>query len=135
MPDRRPTHIDPTAADLSALQGVWEQVQMEADGVSNPLDSTAPLGALTTITDNHFKVHAVDGTVFLEGTFTLNATTEPKSITWVDSIGPDVGKRLPASYILNDDRFVFIVADEGARRPTVFRTKPGLVMRTLVRKR
>ncbi|WP_217638751.1 hypothetical protein [Frateuria terrea] len=39
----------------------------------------------------------------------------PGAITWIDAIGPDAGKRLPASYRLEGDRFVFIAADEGAR--------------------
>jgi uncharacterized protein (TIGR03067 family) len=127
--------LDPSVIDLARLQGSWEQVHLEADGVTNPPDDHTAPGALTTITESHFMHRAVDGTVLLEGTFTLNAGTEPKSITWVDSIGPDAGKRLPASYILDGDRFVFIAADEGVPRPLVFRTRRGLTMRTFIRKR
>ncbi len=121
--------------DLAALQGVWEQVGLEADGVSNPPDEHDAPGALTTFSDYRFCVRRVEGQLLLEGTFTLDASTTPKSITWVDSIGADKGKRLPASYRLDGDHFVFIAGDEGASRPTVFRTGPGQTMRTFARSR
>ena len=129
------TEHDLSAADSAALQGSWEQVHMEADGIVNPPDNLTEPGALTTITGNHFAVHSRGGAVLLEGTFTLDATTKPKSITWVDSIGPDAGKRLPASYVLDGDSFAFIAADEGAPKPTVFRTTNGLTMRSFIRRR
>ena len=115
------------------LQGTWEQVSMEEDGVLNPPDTHGAHGAKMSIVGNRFSVIAAEGHVLLEGTFELDATPEPSSITWIDAIGPDAGKRLPASYILDHDRFVFIAADEGAPRPTEFHTKPGLTMRSFVR--
>lgn len=124
---------EPSAADLAALQGTWEQVAFEENGIQNPPDTHGAPGAKTTITGNHFAVTTPDGHVLLEGTFTLDATTSPKSITWTDSTGPDAGKHLPASYILDADSFQFIAADEGAPRPTEFRTKPGQTMRSFVR--
>ena len=117
------------------LQGTWEQVSFEEDGVLNPPDAHGALGAKAGIIDNRFSVTTAEGQVLLEGTFELDAGTEPRSITWIDAIGPDAGKRLPASYILDDARFVFIAADEGAARPTEFRTTPGLTMRSFIRSR
>lgn len=133
-----PTSSDqsnPTTADLAALQGSWKQVYLEADGITNPPDDHSAPGALTTITGNRFKVLNSDGRVLLEGAFIVDATTEPKSITWIDSIGSDAGKRLPASYTLEGDNFIFIAADEGAPRPIVFSTIQGLTMRSFVRHR
>jgi len=127
------TQLNPTDTDLAALQGSWKQVRIEADGISDPSDGFTVAGALTIISAKRFKVQTVDGVVLLEGTFMLDATTKPKSITWIDSIGPDAGKQLPASYTLDGDSFVFIAADEGAPRPTVFHTTQGLVMRSFVR--
>lgn len=115
------------------LQGTWEQVSFEEDGVLNPPDAHGAPGAKTSIIGNRFLVTTAEGEVLLEGTFELDAGTEPRSITWIDAIGPDAGKRLPASYILDDARFVFIAADEGAARPTEFRTTPGLTMRSFIR--
>lgn len=120
--------------DLALLQGVWEQVSMEADGIHDPPDPHGAAGARTHIVGDRFSVVTVEGVVLLEGAFELDAGCSPRSITWIDSMGPDAGKRLPASYVLDGDRFVFIAADEGAPRPVAFRTTPGLTMRSFVRR-
>ena len=121
--------------DLAAIQGSWEQVDLEADGISNPPHNLSPPGALTTFSDNHFTVRTTEGALLLEGTFTLDASVTPKVINWIDSIGPDLGKQLPAIYRLEGDLFIFIAADEGAPRPTSFRTGSGQIMRTFARRR
>ena len=120
--------------DLTALQGQWEQVGFEEGGLTGSSDEHGGMGAVTTIDGCCFVVRAIGGELLLEGAFTLDATVNPKAITWVDAIGADAGKHLPASYMLDGNRFVFIAADEGAPRPTVFRTGPGQVMRSFVRK-
>jgi uncharacterized protein (TIGR03067 family) len=122
-----------SARDLAALQGTWEQVAHEADGVINPPDELAPPGAITTFSGDHFAVYSREGELLLKDRFTLDASTTPKAITWIDAIGADAGKRLPASYLLDGDHFVFIAADEGSPRPTIFQTAPGLTMRTFIR--
>ena len=128
-----PTTTDRSAADLAMLQGTWEQISMQEDGVFQPPDTLGAPGVKTNITGDRFSVTTAEGHDLLAETFELDASTEPKSITWIDSIGADAGKRLPASYILDGDRFMFIAADEGAPRPTEFRTKPGLTMRSFAR--
>lgn len=120
--------------DLAALQGLWEQVALEVDGISNPPDDLSPRGVLTEFNGNHFAVHTPEGELLLEGIFTLDASTSPKTINWVDSMGPDSGKQLPAIYELEGDDFIFIAADAGAPRPSVFRTGPGQTMRSFVRR-
>lgn len=120
--------------DVAALQGCWEQVGLEADGVADPPDIHGAPGALTTFLGDQFAVRTVDGSLLLAGTFTLDASTTPKSITWIDSMGSDIGKKLPAIYKLDGDTFVFIAGDAGTPRPTVFQTVPGQTMRTFVRR-
>jgi uncharacterized protein (TIGR03067 family) len=120
--------------DLAALQGIWKQVAVEVDGVANPPDEFSAPGILTTITGTRFAVHAPDGTLLLEGDFTLDETTSPRRVTWIDSMGPDTGKRLPAIYDLNGDDFVFNAADEGAPFPATFRTMQRQTLRRFVRK-
>ena len=120
--------------DFQALQGAWEQTSLEDSGVLNPVDAHSAPGAITTITDDRFEVKTVDGDVLLAGRCFLDSTTVPKSITWVDSIGEDAGKQLPASYRLEGDEFVFIAADESMPRPITFSTGPGQTMRTFVRR-
>ena len=123
-----------TDPDLQALQGIWEQTALEDSGVLNPVDAHSAPGAITTITGDRFEVTTVSGDVLLAGRFFLDSTTTPKRITWIDSMGDDAGKQLPASYRLEGDEFVFIAADEHMPRPSEFRTGPGQTMRTFVRR-
>lgn len=120
--------------DIQALQGIWEQTSLEDSGVLNPIDAHSAPGAITTITGDRFEVKTVDGEVLLAGRFYLDSSTVPKRITWVDAMGDDAGKHLPASYRLDGDEFVFIAADEGMPRPLAFSTGPGQTMRTFVRR-
>ena len=120
--------------DFHALQGAWEQTSLEDSGVLNPVDAHTAPGAITTITGDRVEVKTVSGEVLLAGRFSLDSSTTPKSITWVDAIGDDAGKQLPASYRLDGDEFVFIAADEDKPRPTSFSTGPGQTMRTFVRR-
>ncbi len=119
--------------DIAALQGDWEQIGLEVDGVANPPDDYGT-DLLTTIAGSKFTVRAVDGTVVLAGSFTLDASTVPKSVTWIDSMGADTGKALPAIYTLDGDTFTFIAGDESAPRPQRFATGAGQTMRTLRRR-
>jgi uncharacterized protein (TIGR03067 family) len=120
--------------DIQALQGAWEQVALEDSGVLNPPDAHSAPDALTTITGDRFEVKTVSGEVLLAGRFFLDSSTVPKRITWIDAIGDDAGKHLPASYRLEGDEFVFIAADESMPRPIAFSTGPGQTMRTFVRR-
>jgi uncharacterized protein (TIGR03067 family) len=121
--------------DLQNLQGTWAQTRFEENGVINPPDIHGGNGAITTIKGDTFAVHLPDGTLLLAGRFIIDPTTTPRSITWIDSMGDDAGKQLPASYVLEGDSFVFIAADEGMPRPVEFVTSPGLTLRGFVRYR
>jgi len=117
--------------DLDALQGIWEQITFEVDGERLVYD--AP-GVLTSFTGTRFAVHSAEGALLLSGDFRLNPLTDPKSIDWIDDMGPDAGKVLPAIYKLEDDRFIFVAADEGQQRPGTILPGPGLSLRCFVRR-
>jgi uncharacterized protein (TIGR03067 family) len=102
------------------LQGAWKQTRLEADGVVNPPDDHGAPDALTTVAGSNFSVRTIEGSLLLEGAFVPDASTSPKSITWIDSVGEDKGKPLPASYTLEDDRFKFTAGNGGAPRPPNF---------------
>ena len=120
--------------DLDRLQGTWSQTYLEVDGVSEPPDDAHSVpGAVCIFVGNTFTVMTPDRQVLLEGTFELDASTTPRSVTWLDAIGEDAGKAIPAIYELTDRTFRFIAADPGAPRPTRFRTVPGLTLRAFVR--
>ncbi len=121
--------------DLEALQGIWEQVGVEADGVANPADEYSAAGTLTVFDRDAFSVVSAQGHVLLKGKFRLDATTIPRQATWVDETGPDAGKHLPGIYNLSGDNFVFVAADDDAvSKPTDFRTEPGQTLRRFVRR-
>lgn len=124
--------MTPSEHDLAALQGTWEQRALEVDGVVDPPDS---YGAelRTTFEGTQWTVSTPDGTVVLAGSFTLDAPA--KAIDWIDSMGEDAGKTLPAIYELDGDHFRFVAGNEGEPRPTAFRTVPGQTMRTFRRVR
>lgn len=129
-----PAHENGTNMDdLSTLQGQWRQVRFEENGVIEPPDLHGGNGAITTIKGDTFSVQLPDGKILLAGRFILDATAQPKSITWIDSMGDDAGKALPASYELDEGSFIFIAADEGMPQPTSFVTSPGLTLRSFVR--
>lgn len=132
---RRRSGGDPSADDLAALQGRWEQVGFEQDGRPDAPDDCGEPGAITTIRGDRFEVRTADGTLLLAGRFELDATAMPRAITWIDATGPDAGRRLPAIYELDGDRFVFIAADAGASRPVDFRGGAGLTLRRFLRRR
>ncbi|MFO2463540.1 TIGR03067 domain-containing protein [Pseudomonas sp. 15FMM2] len=133
-PTNHPEHC-PGDQDRQNLQGTWEQTALEDSGINNPPDAHTAPGALTTISGDQFRVVTPNGEVLLAGSFTLDASTTPKTIVWIDSMGSDAGKQLPASYILEGDHFRFIAADEGMPRPLRFSTGPGQTMRTFIRRR
>lgn len=125
--------LSATERDLALLQGVWRQVRFEENGVVDPPDVHGGMGALTTIEGRRFSVRTAAGALLLEGCFELDASTEPRSITWIDAIGADAGQPLPACYTLEGDRFVFVAADTGMPRPRVFHTGRGHTLRGFVR--
>jgi uncharacterized protein (TIGR03067 family) len=124
-----------TEKDIELLQGTWEQVAVEADGISNPSDEYSAAGTLTIFDRDQFSVVSAEGSVLLKGKFRLDATTIPRQATWVDEMGPDAGKHLPGIYNLSGDNFVFVAADEeAAAKPTDFRTETGQTLRRFVRR-
>jgi uncharacterized protein (TIGR03067 family) len=120
------------ADEIQKLQGKWQQIECEANGVKNPPEE---YGAqpISTFTRDTFVVTRADGTVVIRGTFSLDPTRQPKAIDWTDTFGADAGKTFPAIYTLDEQRFIFCASDEGQPRPTEFRTQSGQVLRILQR--
>jgi uncharacterized protein (TIGR03067 family) len=118
--------------DLHALQGIWQQIAFDLGSGVAPAAYDAP-GTVMTISGMHFSVSSSEGTLLLEGAFRLHPNTTPKAVDWLDSIGQDADKALPAIYTIEGDQFMFVVGDLCVR-PTVFRTAPGVVMRWFVRR-
>ena len=110
------------------LQGVWRQIACEADGVANPSEIYGVEPAVT-ILGNTFEVRHADGTVVIQGVFTIDPSCDPKAIDWTDTFGVDAGKTFPAIYRLAGDTFTFCAAGADQPRPGVFHTTVGQVLR------
>ncbi len=120
--------------DLSILQGVWLQIGYERDGVTEPVDEESGWQPKTSISGLTFTVTTADGTNILEGVFSLDFAKQPKEIDWVDKAGSYASAHvIKAIYTLSNDEFVFCAAYDGAKRPTVFKTESGQVLRRMRR--
>ena len=59
------------------------------------------------------------------GTYTVDATSKPKSITVTGTEGPNQGKTFPAIYELKGDTLRICYDLSGAKRPTEFKSIAG----------
>jgi uncharacterized protein (TIGR03067 family) len=119
--------------EVAKFQGTWKQIAYERDGVMEPRDEEEGWQPCTTFVGNTFVVTIADGSTPIKGTFTVDPTTEPKTVDYTDTFGADAGKTFLAIYFFEDDRLVFCAASSGQERPTAFKTKPGEVLRVHVR--
>jgi uncharacterized protein (TIGR03067 family) len=113
--------------DMELLQGRWRQTALEVDGVQGQ-DEEHGSHPIVTFSGSRFSVRSEEGTLVIEGTFTLDATKHPKHIDWTDTFGTDSGKTFPAIYRLYENKFIFCAGEEG-RRPEEFATRVGDTMR------
>jgi uncharacterized protein (TIGR03067 family) len=115
--------------EVRKFQGSWRQVAYERDGVPGPADDEAGWEPRTTFTGDRFVVTIADGSSPIAGTFTIDPTTEPRSVDYTDTHGADAGKTFLAIYVIDAETLTFCAAGEGLPRPTSFHTKAGEVLR------
>ncbi|HUJ71287.1 MAG TPA: TIGR03067 domain-containing protein, partial [Verrucomicrobiae bacterium] len=60
-----------------------------------------------------------------KGTYTIDSTTKPKSMTVTGTEGPNNGKTFPAIYELKGDQLRICYDLSGAKRPTEFKSIAG----------
>ena len=119
--------------DFEKLQGQWRQIKFEENGLIDPPDSHGADGAILTVSGNSFHVAVPGGETLIEGSFVLHESASPPRIDWIDSIGDDAGKILPAVYRLSSDGFEFAAADPDMDRPEEFTGGDGITVRAFVR--
>ena len=110
-----------TPDDTKAVQGNWKPVKAELGG--------QPMGEdiLKTIS---LKLENGNYEVFVgehpdRGTYTLDSSTLPKSITVTGTEGPNQGRTFPAIYELKGDTLRICYDLSGAKRPTEFKSVAG----------
>jgi uncharacterized protein (TIGR03067 family) len=110
-----------TPQDAKAVQGNWKPVRAELGG---QLMAEDVLKTITLELENgHYEVFV--GEHPDRGTYTLDSSTLPKSITVTGTEGPNQGRTFPAIYELKGDTLRICYDLSGAKRPTEFKTVAG----------
>ncbi len=104
-------------SDLDQLQGEWIAAEVVANGETVPADALA--GIKLKIKGNEYFVETGEGPD--QGTFKLNASTNPKSM----DVSAQSGTELPAIYEVSGDTFKACYAANGAARPAEFKSTQG----------
>ena len=126
----------PNDADAKAVQGTWRPIKAELAG--QPMDDAVMKSISLELQDGKYKVLVGDKPDI--GTYTLDASTTPKSIDVTGTEGPNKGKTFPAIYELgkdqNGDTLRICYDLSGKKRPSEFKSKAGtkLYLVTYIRK-
>ena len=119
--------------DAKAVQGNWKPAKAELAG--QPL-ADAVLKTISLKLDNG-KYEVFVGEHPDRGTYTLDSTTKPKSMSVTGTEGPNNGKTFPAIYELQRDTLRICYDLSGTKRPTEFKSIAGtkLYLVTYTRKK
>jgi uncharacterized protein (TIGR03067 family) len=120
--------------DKDNLQGLWQAVELEANGQKAP-DEVAKQFKVLVKGD---KIVFNPDTENREHTFTLDTMAKPKAMDLTPSDGPAKGKTLPyAIYELDGDKLRICLDKDGktGKRPTEFKAaaEDGFALLTLKR--
>jgi len=107
--------------DAKAVQGSWTPAKADLGG--QPM-TEAVLKSISLKLD-HGKYEVFVGDKPDKGTYTLDSTSMPKSMTITGTEGPNQGKTFPAIYELKGDTLRICYDLSGAKRPTEFKSIAG----------
>ena len=107
--------------DAKAVQGNWKPAEAELAG--QPM-ADAVLQSISLKLDNG-KYEVFVGEHPDRGTYTVDSTAQPKSITVTGAEGANKGKTFPAIYELKGDTLRICYDLSGAKRPTEFKSVTG----------
>ena len=110
-------------AELEKLRGTWQLVSAETDGKKTPDEQIKQIRII--IEGDHHTVMFGDKAVVHKVRFTLDPTTELKSIEDHLENEPYKGKTIRAIYRVEGDRLTSCVGSIDGPRPTDFVAKPG----------
>ena len=109
--------------EIKALLGIWVPVKAELGGQPMP---DALLRTITLkLTKSEYEVTIVGEPEPDKGTWTLDASAEPKGVKIIGVKGPNAGKTFPAIYELKADTLRVCYDLSCAKRPTEFKTQTG----------
>jgi uncharacterized protein (TIGR03067 family) len=119
---------DANKKDLEKLQGDWAAVEYTVDGQKLPDDDAQAL--FRTVKGNEYTVSHFEK-VIGKGTFTIDATKDPKTIDFLPATAKDKSGALLGIYAIDGSRAKYCYAAAGKERPKEFASKTGS-MHTLV---
>ncbi len=107
--------------DAKAVQGSWTPTKADLGG--QPM-AEAVLKSISLKLENGKYEVSVGGRPD-KGTYTLDSTSKPKSMTITGTEGPNQGKTFPAIYELKGDTLRICYDLSGVKRPTEFKSMAG----------
>ena len=115
------SHPPAAPDDAKLVQGKWKPVTAELSG--QPMADAILKIISLKLTDGKYEVFV--GNEPDRGTYTLDATTQPKSMVVNGTEGPNHGKTFPAIYELNGNTLRVCYDLSGEKRPTEFQSVAG----------
>jgi uncharacterized protein (TIGR03067 family) len=117
--------------DAKAVQGNWKPAKAEMAG--QPMTDSFLKSISLKLDNGKYEVFVGDKPD--KGTYTVDSTTKPKSMTITGTDGPNHGKTFPAIYELNGDTLRICYDLSGAKRPTEFKSIAGTMLYFVTYKR
>jgi uncharacterized protein (TIGR03067 family) len=122
-PPRRDAPPEAVRQELARLQGTWQLISAESNGVKAPEERVKQ--TRVTITGNTHTVRFGDQVLAHDVRFEIDPTKTPKEVTDTINDGPNKGKQILGIYRLEGDMLTSCVAPPGKERPTEFTAGPG----------
>ena len=107
--------------DAKAVQGSWTPTKAELGG--QPMTDAILKSISLKLENGKYEVSVGGGPD--RGTYTLDSTSKPKSMTITGTEGPNHGKTFPAIYELKGGTLRICYDLSGAKRPTEFKSLAG----------
>ena len=107
--------------DAKAVQGTWTPTKAELAG--KPMADDVLKTISLKLDEGKYEVFVGDSPD--RGTYALDATTNPKSMSIKGTDGPNKGKTFPAIYELDGDTLRICYDLSGEKSPTEFKTAAG----------
>ena len=107
--------------DAKSVQGSWTPVKAKFGG--QPMTDAVLKSISLKLGSGKYEVSV--GGIPDNGTYALDPTSDPKSMTVTGTEGPNRGKTFPAIYELNGDTLRICYDLSGAKRPTEFLSIAG----------
>ena len=107
--------------DARAVQGNWKPIKAELAG--QPMAGEILQTISLKLDQGKYEVFV--GEAPDRGTYTIDSTTSPKSMTVIGTEGPNRGRTFPAIYEIKAGTLRICYDLSGAKRPAEFKSLPG----------